>query len=76
MNYKTLVLSVILSACFLEIEAMKKVKAKKTSTDISRAYAQATEGERRAVEALVELGKVKEKPTNLSPKKKSSKKTR
>ena len=76
MNYKTLVLSIVMGTCFLELAAMKKVKAKKPSTDISRKYAQVKPSERRAVEALIELGKAKEKP-EISPaaKKKAPKKT-
>ncbi len=76
MNYNALVLSIVMGTCFLELAAMKKVTPKKTVTDVSRAYSRVTRSERRAIEALVELGKVKEKP-EISPaaKKKAPKKT-
>jgi hypothetical protein len=76
MNYKALVLSVVIGACFLELAAMKKVTPKKPSADISRAYSRVTRSERRAIEALVELGNAKEKPEiPPAPKKKAPKKT-
>lgn len=75
MHYRALVLSLVIGVCFLEVVAMKKV-IKKPSMDVSRAYAQATPQERKAIEALVEMGKAKEKPTNVpSSKKKAPQKT-